>query len=90
MKLKLLAPVRTDFSVVTELPIREPDRYARFWDDVAERKDERRLLAGSPLQAAVAALRFPHGSAHRRSPYNRYQSLESDALERPLHVLEVV
>jgi len=91
VRYKLLAPVRTDFSIVSEAPIRDPDQYAAFWDGVANDKNE--LRAGLPVELALSKtlteIRFPHASAYRRSPFNRYQSLESDALERPLHVLEV-
>ena len=91
MKYKLLAPVRTDFSIVSEAPIRDPDRYAAFWDEVAARKPSLHpLLSDAPgLSENLDEIRFPHASQHRRSPFNRYQSLESDSLERPIHVLEI-
>lgn len=91
MRYKLLAPVRTDFSIVSEAPIRDPDRYAAFWDEVAKNKHKLRpRLAGEwALSEELNEIRFPHASTHRRSPFNRYQSLESDSLERPIHVLEV-
>lgn len=91
MRYKLLAPVRTDFSIVSEAPIRDPDGYAAFWDAVAENKRalRARLADGSALSQSLREIRFPHASAYRRRPSNRYQSLESDALERPVHALEV-
>lgn len=94
MRFKLLAPVETDFSIVSDLPIRDPDAYTRFWDDVQEGM----TLIEAELRAAVPAgivlpsepeLRLAHTSEHRRYAHNRYQSLESDSLERPLHVLEL-
>lgn len=91
MRYKLLAPVRTDFAIVSEVPIRAPDRYAAFWDAVADRKKElrSRLDGGLALSKGLSEIRFPHASTYRRSPFNRYQTLESDSLERPVHVLEV-
>jgi hypothetical protein len=91
VRYKLLAPVRTDFSIVSEAPIREPDRYAAFWDERAACKHElrARLPDRLGLSDGLDEIRFAHASTYRRSPFNRYQSLESDALERPVHVLEV-
>ena len=91
MRYKLLAPVRTDFSIVSEAPIREPDRYAAFWNERADRKRELHALLPDrlALSSGLDEIRFAHASTYRRSPFNRYQSLESDALERPIHVLEI-
>lgn len=93
MRLKLLAPVRTEFSIVSEAPILESGRYAAFWDTVAEHSPALRARLSAALRPSehdgVIQLRFPHRPAYCLDPFNRYQSLEGDSLERPLHVLEV-
>ncbi len=91
MKLKLLAPFRTDFSVITEVPTLAPDRYAKYWDAISARKKQLQAkLAGvAALSDEVNEIRFAHTSKLRRSPFNRYQSLRSDSLERTVHVLEM-
>lgn len=121
MKLKLLAPVRTDFSLVNEQLVCHPKDYAKYWERVrndvcdsatcetslqaylenAARNHWAReptsvgTLSQSPFYPVPCAFsdklhefRFPH--AHHNSPYNRYRSLSSNALERSLHALEIV
>ena len=88
MKLKLLAPVRTDFSIVSDLPIRDPERYADLWRGAKRQfEDRQQQLGKGPLAADVQEVRFLH--TENQEPYNRYQRLDTHSLERSLHVLEV-
>lgn len=89
MKLKLLSPLRNrGFAIRSELPVHDPQGYAGFWDAVERKYGED---PGSiPSSQFIAELRFAHASRYAGRSDNRYRSLESDSLIRPLHVLEIV
>ena len=89
MRLKLLAPFRTGFDIVSELPIRDPVNYMQFWEEVVTHKEDLRIILPHDLSLSsdVHEIRFPH--RYRLNTNNRYRSLDSDSLERTIHVLEM-
>lgn len=89
MKLRLLTPFQTSFEIVSEIPIRDPQGYEEFWQRVTEQKHTLRsiLPKSLSLSAELNEIYFPH--KRRLNPGNRYRSLDSDSLERTIHVLEV-
>lgn len=83
MKLRLLAPTTVDFFIVPGAVDRDRAGYERFWQDA-----QRDLEVDGPWSDSIHAVPqvFHATSAH---PYNRYRTLDVDALARPLEVLEV-
>jgi hypothetical protein len=88
MRLKLLAPFTTrGFGVRSEMPVHDPVGYTEFWDLVEASFGEQRAGLRWSRQAE---LRFAHAGRYAGCTTNRYRTLESDSLIRPLHVLEIV
>jgi hypothetical protein len=89
MKLKLLSPFQTNFSIVSELLIRNPQAYQQFWCEVSAKKERLRMKLGHlpSLSADLSEVHFPH--QYQLSPFNRYRTLDSDSLERTIHVIEL-
>jgi|GEM_PF-5804463 len=89
MKLKLLAPFLSPGLLVrTEMPVDRPRRYAQLWDRIEKSYGEPPVEL-PPWRRRLVDVRFTHGSRFLGSPGNRYRSIDTDSLTRPLHVLEV-
>ena len=69
--------------------MRDPEGYEEFWKQLAQSKSKLRpeLPHNLSLSSKFSELNFPH--TNRLNPHNRYRSLESDSLERTIHVLEL-
>jgi type II secretory pathway component PulM len=93
MKFKLLAPLRTDFSIVVERTIQQPREYAAFWDAASEHVTQLRQYV--PHQGAWSArmheVRFAHRTLHDSSLHENvmYRTLKQASLARPIHILEL-
>ena len=78
MKLKLLAPFRSaGFAIRSEIPVHDPTGYAAFWKSAEES-----IRRGN-------SLRFTHAPRYATRTSNRYQTIDTDSLIRPLHALEL-
>lgn len=77
MILDLLAPVPVDVHLVPGAAVRDPERYESFWRRAAE----------SGLAPPVAPVEFHH--VESEPPFNRYRSIETDSLPRPLSLFDV-
>jgi hypothetical protein len=92
MHLRVLAPTVVDFAAVPGASVREPDRYARFWEDQQQAVDRHlRTLApdlgrtGQPGDAAPPTIRLDH--TRPASTVNRYRVINDLAVDVPAHVL---
>jgi hypothetical protein len=91
MLLKLLAPLRTDFAIISERPLQAPRQYAAFWDEASNRVQELRSPLPGGFSEAMHEIRFAHRTMHHAMLGNgsMYRTLASDSMARPLHILEV-
>ncbi len=93
MLLKLLAPLRTDFAIISERPLQAPRQYAAFWDEASNRVQELRSRLPHPggFSEAMHEIRFAHRTLHHPMLGNgsMYRTLASDSMARPLHLLEI-
>lgn len=88
MKLKVLSPFQSPGLLVrTEMPVHRPRGYAAFWDSAETAWDE--LPKSTPWRGRIATLRFTHATPFLGTVGNRYRTIETGSLTRPLHLLEV-
>ena len=92
MRLRLIAPATVDLALRPGCALRDPEGYSAFWQAAAD-------LVGNvvPAASAVGAGTGPSSDTGARvvvehvrsvSAFNRYQTIESDSLDRPLHLIE--
>lgn len=91
MIVKLLAPTRTDFSIIYDRSLTDAKAYREFWETATDSKPElRSSLSNDMLNSLdLAEVHFSHAPQFWKDSYNRYRSLTSDSLERKTHVLEL-
>jgi hypothetical protein len=78
-----LTPVVVDHYIVPGAPLRDPSSYAAFWAN-AQREVDAHFGGRSLDGRATTTITLDH--AHETSALNRYQSIDDNAVDRPLHV----
>ena len=86
MRYKLLVPFRTNFSISSEYPIQIPKEYSSFWAGLEHNKKELKERIKPKDLEIINQINFSHKD--QASPYNRYQKLDEDSLERTLHIID--
>lgn len=93
---KLLAPFKTDFSLFSDVPIRQPETYTKFWERVQQNKAKLKARLGTDclkkwgFSEELEEIKFYHADFNWiTKSYNRYQLLDQDSLARTLQVIEI-
>lgn len=86
MILKLLAPIRTEFAIISERPLQQADDYAAFWSHVDNLSGKFTQQIGDDV-AKLHQVYFAHRQISDQG--SKYQTLTSDSMSRSLHILEV-
>jgi hypothetical protein len=90
MKLKLLAPIRTEgFDLRGARVLRDPNAYTDAWTAAADDLPGVRDTVFAAAAPRVEAVRFMHARTYITSGGSRYRTISTHSLPRPEHAIEI-